>query len=903
MPTKLLLPLVTKVLLPRVPPGLIDRPRFIEVLAQATDKRLILIKASAGFGKTSLALSWAERVRRGGGRVAWLALEPDDDEPTRFLYYLAQALQQGCAGVGAAALDLISDASLTAPQVVTAALINELAEIEDDTYLFLDDYHYITHPLIHETIAFFMRHAPAQFHLVLITRSEPPLQLARMRVENQLLEIGTATLRFALDETRQFLEREQNGRLEASDVKLLHTTTEGWPAALRIAASAALWQREDIAHHVHALSGASRPFAAYLEDMLARLPPETVQFMSRTAILDHLTAPLCVAVTGMKTSQDLMEFLAGHQLLLVPLDQDGRWYRYHHLLREYLYRRLEARFGAELPKLHRRACRWFAAQELWADATRHAIAAGDLEQAMTLIENCAMALVKTGELHTLLGWQRQLPSHLMRGQAKVRLAIAWGMALAMRFDEAGALLAAIECDLEGAAGPDTEQRILECRTVRAMMVAFQDDSEQALSLAEACLRQGPADSWTANVLSNILRFGYLKAGRLENFYAAPWIRYSLEEDRRNVFSSVYRLCFEGIVELYQLRLEPAERHYLEAMRLAEIHVGPQSAMAALPAILLGEIRYEQGRTAEAQALISDRLQAMNAIGMIEHVVRGYVVLARISTLDMNFERAYALLDQAETQGHARRSGRIIATVVFERLRMFLNEGRNFEASACLVRLQRLAEQYPAPTRCAWSEIHDLLDLARAAMAAAENRPRDAAVILERLLASANATHNLHFALRVGTALSVVLMAANELERAMAVFADAIHAAVPVGACRTILEQGQEVGALLLRFRESAECMARGSPMAPHIDQLLASWRALHEPDQGTPSGIRDSLSPRERNILELIAGGQANKEIARTLGITPETVKSHLKHIFVKLSVAKRTQAVQRAQALGIVRR
>lgn len=902
MPTKLLLPLVTKVLLPRVPPGLIDRPRFTEVLAQAVDKRLILIKASAGFGKTSLALSWAERVQRGGARVAWLALEPDDDEPTRFLYYLAQALQRGCDGVGASALDLISDASLTAPEVVTAALINELAEIEDDTYLFLDDYHYITHPLIHETIAFFMRHAPAQFHLVLITRTEPPLQLARMRVENRLLQIDTATLRFALDETRQFLDREQGGRLDASDVKLLHTTTEGWPAALRIATSAALWQREDITHHVHALSVASRPFAAYLEDMLARLPPEAVQFMSRTAILDHLTAPLCVAVTGVKSSQDLMEFLAGHQLLLVPLDQEGRWYRYHHLLREYLYGRLEARFGAELPKLHRRAYRWFAAQELWADATRHAIAAGDLEPAMTLIENCAMALVKTGELHTLLGWQHQLPSHLMRSQTKLRLAIAWGMALAMRLDEAGALLAGIERDLEGASGPDAEQRILECRTVRAMITTFQDDSEQALSQAETCLQQGPADPWTANVLSNIMRFGYLKAGRLENFYATPWIRYSLDEDRRNVFSSVYRLCFEGLVELYQLRLEPAERCYLEAMRLAETHVGPHSAMAALPAILLAEIRYEQGRTDEAQALIIDRLQAMNAIGMIEHLVRAYLVLARISILDMNFERAHALLDQAETLGHARRSGRIIAMVVLERLRMFVTEGRNLEASACLVRLQRLAEQYPVSTRCAWSEIHDLLALGRAAMAAAENRPGDAAAILERLLAAAHAAHHRHFALRVGAALSVVLMAANEHARAMAVFTDAIHAAVPVGACRTLLDQGQDIGPLLLHFREGDECTARGSPMAPHIDELLASWRALHEPGQRTPAAMRDALSPRERNILELIAGGHTNKEIARTLGIAPETVKSHLKHIFVKLSVAKRTQAVQRAQALGLVK-
>lgn len=910
MSTTLLLPLVTKVLLPRVPAGLIARPRFAEVLAQAGEKRLILIKASAGFGKTTLALTWAERMRRDGARVAWLALEPDDDEPTRFLYYVAQALQQGCDGVGAGALALIAEASLAAPQAVIAALINALAEVEDEIYLFLDDYHYLSAPMIHEAVAFLLRHAPPQLHLVLITRADPPLHLARLRVQNQVLEIDTATLRFAPDETRRFLEQEQSARMEASDARQVHLTTEGWPAALRIAASAALWHRDENGPPAHPLAtaarpfaayldGAARPFAVYLEDMLARLPAETVQFMSHTAVLEHLTAPLCQAITGVATSQDLLEFLAGRQLLLEPLDQEGRWFRYHHLLREYLYRRLETRCGEQLAGLHRRAYLWFAAQELWTDATRHAIAAGDLDQAMTWIENCAMALVTKGDLHTLLGWQRQLPSHLMRAQPTVRLAIAWGMTLAMRSAEAFALLAEIERDLAGATAPASLQLIYECQTIRAVLVAFQDDSEAALALAESCYRQNPTNPWTLNVLSNVLRFGYWKAGRLDQFYATPWVPYSIEEDRRNVFSSVYRLCFQGQVELQQLRSEAAERFYAEAMRVAEVYVGPQSVAAALPANLLAQIRYEQGESAQAEALMVDRLPTISAIGMIEHLIPAYVVLARISALNLNLERAHALLEQAETLGHARRWGRVVATALFERLRLYIGEGRVFEASASLIRLEKLAEMYPGSSRCAWSEIHDLLALGRAAMASAENRPQDAVPILARLYAQAREGHKLYLGLRLGTALAVALHAANDTQQALGIFAAVIEAAAPAKAFRAILDQGPEVGSLLQKLRDGGP---RSGAQVQYLEHLLAGWRASHgAPQRATPSGMRESLSPRERNILELIAACQTNKEIARSLGITPETVKSHLKHIFVKLAVAKRSQAVQRAQALGLV--
>jgi len=274
----------------------------------------------------------------------------------------------------------------------------------------LDDYHWIANREIHDALAFLLRHAPTQFHLVLTARAEPPLPLARLRALNRLLEIDAAALRFDLDETRRFLEHENFPALDSLEERMLCGQTEGWPAVLRIIASTSSRPGQDFGQYVRSLSGARRPIDAYLAEMLDGLPHDMVQFMMRTAILDRLCSPLCQAVSRVASSRELLESIELRQLLLVPLDQEGQWYRYHPLLSGHLRRSLETRLGHELPELHRRAYHWYASQELWTDAVQHAIAAGDTDQAMSWIEVCAMALVKLGDLLTLLEWQNRFPT-------------------------------------------------------------------------------------------------------------------------------------------------------------------------------------------------------------------------------------------------------------------------------------------------------------------------------------------------------------------------------------------------------------------------------------------------------------------------------------------------------------
>jgi LuxR family maltose regulon positive regulatory protein len=766
----------------------------------------------------------------------------------------------------------------------------------------LEDYHWVTNSEIHEALAFFLRRAPSNCHVVLTTRTEPPLPLASLRAQNQLLEIDASALRFDEQETRSFLEIESPGTLVSSDMKLLHEKTEGWPAALRIVASTSIQLRQDFAQYVRNLSGAQRPIGAYLDELLDGLPRDMVQFMLRTAILDRLCAPLCEAVTGASSGPELLGSIEQRQLLLVPLDQEGQWYRYHPLLAEYLTQRLQSELGNEIPGLHQRASLWYASQELWTDAVQHAIAGGDAVRALEWIKNCAMPLVKRGDLFTLLGWQRVFPTALMRSQPGVALAIAWGMALAVRYNEALELLGEIERDIEASPASDREVFHQECEAIRSVAIALKDDSEAALSIAEDGLSRS-TDPWTVNVTSNVVRFGHLKRGDLKKFYATPWIPYSLDEDRRNVFASVYYRCIQGMAEAQQLRFAPAERYYLDALRLADQHVGPNSVAAALPASLIARIRYEQGRLDEAEAILIDRMPLINAGTLLDCVLSAYFVMARIAVHRMNLDRAHTLLERAESQGNTRGWGRLSAAAVLERARLYLNEGRIDQGTECLNRLERLAAEYTAPTNCAWSDINRYAALARAYVASAEKRFDDAISIMSALRRDCENVHNLHLALRVEAHLATVRFRAKQVAEALKSLGGIVTPLAKAGIYQTILDEGAEVGPLLAAFQDNAERTGSSRELISYVSNLTAAWRSRYqsEPQQAPTSAVVDSLSERESDILKLIAGGLSNKEIARNLAIAPETVKSHVKHIFTKLNVEKRAQAVSRAQILGLV--
>ena len=876
-----------------------ERPRLLAAASRLASKRLAVIKAPAGFGKTSLAALWSEHLRHRGSAVAWLTIDPEDDDPPRFLFYMMQAIQRCAREVGANAIGLISETLLINPHAIVSTLINDLTDIDDELYLFLEDYHLIADPVIHDALAFFLKHAPSHAHVVLTTRTEPPLALASLRANNQLLEVDAAELRFDLDETRQFLKSEKLDNLDVAEVQLLHSRTEGWPAALRIiAATPALG--ENYRQRMTDFSSVQHPIDSYLNEMLEGLPRELVHFMLRTSILDRLSAPLCQVVSGDASSRALLASIEKRQLLLTALED--QWFRYHPLLAEHLKSRLIAEFSDEVPELHRRAAYWYASQELWTEAVQHAIAAGEVNQALRWIKNCAMGLVKRGDLLTLLGWQRQFPSELVSGQPAVKLAIAWGLALAARVDEALHILDDIERDLAAHSPTDRDPVACECDAIRSVALSLKDEGQVALPLALNCMSKSN-DPWTANVASNVVRYWLCRTGDLEGFYATPWIPYSIDEDRRNVFASVYRRCIQGFAEVQQMRPAVAERHYAEASRLAEQYVGSNSIAAALPASLRARISYEQGRLDEAEAMLVDRLPLISAGAMPECVLNASFVAVRLAAFRSNFDRAHTLLERAENLGTMRSWVRLCALVALERVWLYLKEDRFNEATVAHEHLERLAERYDASADFCWADIRRYALLARSYLASVRRRFDDATSILSDLRNDASRARNHYFALRVTSRLSAVQFSANRTAEALNGLRQIINICAEAGIHQTFLDEGPEVGPLLMALQEAIERSGKSAEVVPYVNGLVAAWRSRYQSGAAPrqKSGLVDPLSARESAILKLIAQGLSNKEIARSLAITPETVKSHVKHIFIKLGSEKRAQAVARAQSLGLV--
>jgi len=434
---------LTKTVPPSVSKFAVTRRALLDTLEEAAARRLILFKAPAGFGKTTLAADWCRRLRQTDAVVAWLSIDTDDNEPSAFAYHVAKAIQRADPDLGREAIELLEVSSLIPPRNVVSTLVNAASESDSEIYLILDDFHLVTDSRCHELMSFLLRYAPSNFHLVILSRSEPRIALTKLQLAEDIAEIDASMLCFNLEETTQFLGSDLSASLLPTGIDKLHSATEGWPAALQLA-RISLQNSANPTVLLSSFSGTSRTISAYLDETLASEPDEIVEFLIKTSILEQMNRPLAEAVTGLVRSGELLAALERRQLLLVPLDGEGGWYRHHYLMSQFLEDRLRVRLPDHVCVLHRRAYRWFASQEMWTEAVRHAIAAKDFDEVIEFIENCAMTLVIKGDLLTLLSWDRQLPDELMSGQLQVKLALAWGMALVNRFAEADAFLSCVE---------------------------------------------------------------------------------------------------------------------------------------------------------------------------------------------------------------------------------------------------------------------------------------------------------------------------------------------------------------------------------------------------------------------------------------------------------------------------
>jgi len=482
--------LPTKLHVPRLRTSLVPRSHLTERIRQGAERALTLVSAPTGFGKTTLLAQW---LAESSLPTAWLSLEPEDNDPTRFLSYLIAALQTLDAQVGISALEMLHTPQPAPPETVLAVLTNDLVKRGGgDVALVVDDYHVITSESIQRGMTFLLEHLPPRLHLLLGSRVDPPLPLARLRAQGQLTEVRAADLRFGAAEANMFLQTVMGLDLENEAVATLEQRTEGWIAGLQLAALS-LQGRTDVSAFLAAFSGSHRYVLDYLSDeVLARQDAAVQQFLLRTCILERLSGPLCDAVTGQEGSQALLEALEKANLFVVALDEERGWYRYHHLFAQVLRRHLQQREPTLPPVLHRRASAWYEQHELPAEAVQHALLMPDFELAARLIEPIALPLALTGQLSTLLGWLNVLPEALVQAHPLLCVYHAGSLMLTNRLEIAEARLQDAERGIQ-AEIPAEQARTINgwVLALRGAIAGFSGNMLYAASLARQALELLP----------------------------------------------------------------------------------------------------------------------------------------------------------------------------------------------------------------------------------------------------------------------------------------------------------------------------------------------------------------------------------------------------------------------------
>jgi len=873
--------LATKLHIPATRPETVARPRLIQRLNAGLYRRLTLVSAPAGFGKTTLLSQWLERRN---GAAAWLSLDEGDNDPARFLGYLVAALQTVNAGIGVGV-----QAALLSPQPppltsLLAALINEIAaapEADAPLVLVLDDYHLVQDRQVHDAVAFLLERLPpppAGAHLIIASRTDPPLPLSRLRIRHQLTELRAADLRFTTDEAAAFLNQTMGLALSPQDVAALETRTEGWIAGLQVAALS-MQGRQDTAGFIRAFTGGHRYVLDYLvEEVLQRQPAEVQTFLLQTAILDRLAAPLCNALTFRDDGQTTLEALERANLFIVPLDDERRWYRYHRLFADLL--RAQLGRDAALP-LHHRAADWYERHGYTAEAIGHALAAQDTGRAAELVAAHGRQMLVRGELTTLLRWLAALPETAIRARPMLAVYDAWALTLTGQGEKAEGWL---ESALAAAGdSPALSEVQGHAAAIRAYIAAQRGDTAQTTEQANRALALLPQDELTVRsvvaftlgatcVMSNDL------AGAARAFAEAG----RLGQQGGNLHAAVSAVCHLADLQVRQGRLRQAAETYRRALALA---TGPQGRLLPVAASAhsgLGELLHEWNDLEAAARHLAKGIELGAQWGNVDALCGDHVALARVRLAQRDLAGALASLEEAERLVREQTVHPLAAAQVGAfRAHLWLVEG-NLAAAGRWVQDRGLTVESDPAT------MHGGEALVLARLLMARGKAAAAARWLARLLAWADGSGRLG-----DTAQVLAMLALADSAQSLAHLERALSLAEAEGYVRLFVDEGPPMAALLRRA-------AWQGIAADYAGRLLAVFEAGAA--SPPPSGaLPEPLSERELEVLRLVAAGLSNREIAGRLVIAVSTVKSHTNSLYGKLNVKNRTQAVARARALGLL--
>jgi LuxR family maltose regulon positive regulatory protein len=897
----------TKLRPPHLRAGLIPRPRLIRQLDGALSARLAVVSAPPGFGKSTLLGQWIAALKGRNAAVGWLALDRDDNEIGRFLTYLVAAIQRAESGIARQVPAMMQSSPVLPVDFILTSIVNDLAQRSGPLFLVLDDCQFLEAPEICRFLDALLAYAPACLHLVVATRGPLPFGLANMRVKGQLINLDDMQLRFSLDETESLLNETQALDLPMADLVTLQHRTEGWVAGLQLA-SLSLEQRTARADFIRHFSGSQRDIAEFLaQDVLDRQPPEISTFLVESAILDRISAPLADAALGRGDSASLLRAIEGANLFLIPLDPERQWFRYHHLFADFLRARLaSSRDPASIADLHRRAADWLSANGFTSEAVAHALAAGDADRAAALVEDCAMPLIMASHLNTVRAWLARLPRDLVARRPKLQLAEVWIHFHMSRPQEGARTLRAAKRNIRAAIGEGrlggaaADAMLAELRTLTAGVISAADRSHSAQAFIRHWQDQVPeSQTFFKGTIGNILGFCCLSLGDLVGARLASLKARDTHAAAQSVFGVVYSDLILGLVEKAAGNLQGAAALFARATQHARSALGAGSYAEAMVAIFEVELLYEWNDLGAAERLLHQHRQVIEECGLVVHEMACKLHLARLAAARGRHDEAMSVLERAERLGIEKRYHRLTAAALNERVRLLLRRGDVGAARYAL-----LARGVDPEARRPGADLAPATEpeyLALARLQIAEGRPQAAQRLLDLVAEKMRTDGRLRRLAQVRALSAIAAYRAGDALSALAAAVDAVSICAPQRAMRSLIDEGSAMREVIDFARSRMPNWSGDTSAGSYIEEVgQYCERAERLP---VPRGGRRAdpdFSQRETEVLRLLSAGHSNREMARSLGMAPDTVKWHLKNIFGKLGVANRTQAVLRLQQIGL---
>jgi LuxR family maltose regulon positive regulatory protein len=894
----------------------VARPRLLARLNEGMGQELVLVCTPAGFGKTTLLAEW---VRAGQRPVGWLSLDEADNDPARFWRHVAAALDPVLPGVAERVTALLGSPPASFEGPVTM-LVNELAELAEEVVLVLDDYHLIQAPAVHASVEFLLEHLPPSLRLVLASRADPPLSLARLRGRGQLAELRHADLRFTPQEAGELLGAAVGAELPEVAVAALGNRTEGWAAGLQLAALS-LQGRSDIGEFVDGFSGSHRYVLDYLtEEVLDRQPPQLRTFLLESSVLEQLCSSLCEAVTGRDDSQQLLEQVERANLFLVPLDDVRGWWRYHHLFADLLRGRLQQQWPERVPELHRAAADWCERHGLVDEAIRHARAAGDPSWAARLVEQHFEAVIGRREDATLRRWLETLPAEVVRSRPRLCLLQAFWALIGSRVEAVERLLDDAERAFSDGGEEPYEPAVGRSASLvanipaavarlRAGVAHLRGDAEEVILFARRALAELDEGEW---MLESVTRW---------QLVGAEWLRGLPAEAERGFYSSISSLAAWGATG--QLTLVAWGYDHLAHAQRARGHLGaalatyqealeavagdpgqPVMPAAGIAHVGLAEVHYERDQLDAALEHATQGVALARQLGWTLPLVAGLTVLARIRQAQGDPDAALEAVREAEQVQLEEAVVGLLNPAPAVRARLELANGQVQAAAHWAMHRGLDVQDEPSYPR-----ERDYLVLARVLLA--QQAPERALELLEPWMALAAAQGRTESTIELLGLQALAHADSGDDPTALTTLAEALVLGAPEDYLRVFVDEGPPMAALFRQLlggrhpkRQAAvdavprDYLAR---LAAAFEQAGASVFPAAKRGAVLVPGLVEALSARELEVLALLATGKSNRAIAEELVVTLDTVKRHVTNLFNKLGVVNRTQAVARARELGLL--